>query len=500
MSLYRFFELVPGILAWSTIIVVIVASRFTPAAVAIFIILFDTYWLFKTIYLSLHLRSTFIKMRANLKINWLERIKELKEWSDVYHLVILPMYREPYEVVRDSFLSLRKMNYPRDRMIVVLSAEEAGGSAARTVLNQIEQEFGKDFFRFLKTVHPAGLPGELQGKGSHETWAGKEVKRLIIDPLGIDYEKIMVSVFDVDTQVPPDYFGRLTHSFLTAEHPQRSSYQPIPLFNNNIYEAPLFARVVAMSATFWHMMQQERPEKITTFSSHSMPFKALIEIGFWETDLVSEDSRIFWQCYLHYDGDWRTVPLFYPVSMDANVAPTFWQTMRNIYRQQRRWGWGVENIPYTLYGFVKNKRIALNKKIYWTFNKVEAFHSWATNSLLIFALGWLPIFLGGEVFNDTLLSFSLPQVTRTIMSLAMVGIASSAVLSLMLLPPKPDWFRLRHYFLYLVQWLFMPVTLIIFGAFPALEAQTRLMLSGRFRLDYWFTPKHRREPVIAKKS
>src|SRR3989344_569782 len=198
MSLYRFFEFVPAALAWSTLIIVVLASRYIPTAAAIFIILFDIYWLLKTIYLSLHLRYSFVKMRKYLKIDWLEKIKNLKSeeitqpnfpWENVYHLVILPMYREPYEVVQESFNSLRQMNYPKDKFIVVLSAEEAGGREAKAVLRQIEEEFGQDFFKFMTTIHPSDLPGEIPGKGSHETFAAKEAKRLIIDPEGIGYEK-----------------------------------------------------------------------------------------------------------------------------------------------------------------------------------------------------------------------------------------------------------------------------------------------------------------------
>jgi len=37
----------------------------------------------------------------------------------------------------------------------------------------------------------------------------------------------------------------------------------------------------------------------------------------------------------------------------------------------------------------------------------------------------------------------------------------------------------------------MPLTIIFFGAFPALEAQTRLALGGRWRLGFWVTPKSR---------
>ncbi|MBI1838928.1 MAG: glycosyltransferase family 2 protein [Candidatus Colwellbacteria bacterium] len=435
-------------------------------------------------------------MKEYLKNDWLEKLKGGEAgWQELYHLIILPMYNEPHEVVRESFLTLAKSNYPKDKLIVVLAIEERAGEKAKEVARRISAEFGASFFRFLVTSHPANLPGELAGKGSNETWAGKKVKELVIDPLKLPYEKILVSVFDVDTQVLPNYFARLTYAYLSETDRDQASYQPIPLFTNNIFETPALARVIAFSSTFWHMMNQSRPERITTFSSHSMPFKALVEIGFWATNHVSEDSLIFWQCYLHYNSNWRVVPLFYPVSMDANVAPKFWQTMTNVYKQQRRWAWGVENIPYMLYGFTENKSIPLRKKAYWTFHIIESFHSWATNALMIFALGWLPLYFGGEEFNKTLLSYNLPQITRFLLTLTSVGIVSSAILAIILLPPKPNWFRPIHYFMYLIQWIVMPATLIIFGAMPALEAQTRLMLGGKLRLGFWVTPKMRSKTI-----
>jgi len=110
---------------------------------------------------------------------------------------------------------------------------------------------------------------------------------------------------------------------------------------------------------------------------------------------------------------------------------------------------------------------------------------------MIFALGWLPIYLGGANFNFTVLSYNLPQTTRFIMTLAMVGVVSAAILSIILLPPKPNWFKKRHYIFYILQWFLMPITLVIFGAIPAFEAQTRMMLGGKFRLGFWVTPKHR---------
>src|SRR5258708_5307574 len=405
----RFFEILPGALAWLTIILMFVLSWRLPAEISIFIILFDIYWLLKTIYLTLHLRATLSEMKKNLKIDWILRLTEWKEsgWENIHHLIILPMFDEPYEVVRESFVRLTEAHYPKEKLMVVLGLEERAGDAARSVGEKIQKEFEKEFGQFLVTVHPKNIPGELPGKGSNETWAAMRAKEMFIDPKGFLPRNILVSVFDIDTQVFPEYFGRLTHVYLSVKNPLRAIYQPIPLFINNIHEAPALARVTAFSTTFWQMMQQSRPERLTSFSSQSVPLQVLLDIGFWQKAIVSEASRVFWQGYLTYHGDFRVEPLFYPLSMDANVAPTFWGTMKNLYRQQRRWGWGCENIPYVLEGFRKDPLIPRSKKRYWKFNLIEGFHSWATNSIMIFALGWLPVFLGGAHFHYTLLSYSL---------------------------------------------------------------------------------------------
>ena len=478
-------------MTWATFISLILLSWRLPAWVAAFIILFDTYWLLKTIYLMFHLRASYMKMRTNLKTDWGKRLEDSgKSWRDIYHLVILPMYNEPYELVRETMESLSANHYPKHKILVVLAAEESRRPETEATVRKIEAEYGGRFFKFLVSWHPANLPGEISGKGSNSAWAAERA-RLLIDEMKIAYEKILVSVFDADTQIFPDYFGCLTWNFLTAENPQRSSFQPIPFFTNNIYQTSALGRVIAFSSTFWQMVMQSRPNALVTFSSHSMPFKALVDIGFWQRNVVSEDSRIFWQCLLHYHGDWRVVPLLYPVSMDANVAPSFIQTMKNLYKQQRRWAYGAENIPYLLTGFIKDKLIPFRKKFFWAKEQIGGFFSWATHSLMIFLLGWLPIWLGGRIFKSTLLSYSLPETTQAIMTIASIGIATSAILGIILLPKKPVWFKPYHYLGYVAQWLLTPVTLMVFGSIPAIESQTRLMLGGKFRLGFWVTPKTR---------
>lgn len=479
----------PGALAWATLLGLAFFSWYRPVWVALFIIAFDIYWLLKTVFLSFHLRSAFGRMREHLATDWQKKLKVLP-WQNIYHVVFLPFYKEDLALVRATFKALAAADYPKERLIVVLAKEKRAGAPAAEIAEAIQHEFGETFFKLFITTHPANLTDEIPGKGSNLAFSAEETKEKIIDPLKIPYQNIVVSAFDIDTIAPPQYFLCLTYHYVTARVPTRTSYQPIPIYINNIWQTPSFARVVSLSATFWHMMQQERPERQTTFSSHSMSWVSLVDVGFWQKNMVSEDSRIFWQCYFRYHGDYRVQPLFYPVYMDANVAPTFWHTLVNQYKQQRRWGYGAENIPYFVFGFLKDKKIPLRAKLYYISVVGESFWSWATNALMIFLLGWLPLWLGGDVFNTTILSYNLPRFARTLMQIAMLGIVSSAYITMLLLPPLPKGHGRFRYVWMLAQWLLMPATILIFGNLPGLEAQTRLML-GKY-MGFWVTEKTRK--------
>jgi len=487
--LYRFLEIFPGFLSLGTLISTFLLSALAPIVVAIFIILFDIYWLLKIGYLSFHQLSSFFQMKKNLKIDWLKRIKKIKDWEKIYHLIILPFYKEGKEIVEASLKAIVDCQYPKEKMIVVLAIEERAGETSQKIAKEMAEKFSKNFSQFLVTIHPKDLPGEIAGKGSNVAWAIKIAKERIITPLKISPENIIVSNFDIDTRPYPQYFSCLTFHFLTAKKPQLSAYQPIPVYNNNIWLAPAFSRVVATSGTFWQMMQQERPEQLVTYSSHSLPFKVLEEVGY-PSNLVSDDSRIFWKSYLFYNGNYKVIPLHYPVSMDVVMAKNLIRTITNQYRQQRRWAWGVENIPYLLFGFLKNRKISFFEKIRRSSDILDGFWSWATSSLLIFFLGWLPLILGGERFNLTIFAYNLPRLTRNLMTLAMTGMIVSAILSFKILPPKPkNWGALKSFSI-VSQWLLLPVTLIFFGAIPALDAQTRLVL-GKY-LGFWPTEKIRK--------
>ncbi len=488
-TLYRLLEILPGFLSWLTILGTIFLSFFLPKAAAYFIIAFDTYWVLKTIYLSVHLRHNWKRLKHNLSINWREMLEKLK-YEHVWHVVMLPFYTENIEVVEQSMKALLDTDYDKKRFIIVLAGEEKGGEKDLETMRIIAERYAGKFGHLITTVHPADLPGEMAGKGSNIAYAAEEVRKRILDPHQIPYEDALVSAFDIDTVAYKQYFNCITWHFLTAERPHHTSFQPVPFYHNNIWHAPAISRVAAGSSTFWQMMQQERPEKLATFSSHSVSFKALHEIGYWQKNMVSEDSRIFWNLYLAHDGDYTVTPISYPVSMDANLAPTYRQTAINIYKQHRRWSWGAENVPYLLMGFIKNKSIPLRTRLRTALIQIEGYWSLATSPILIFLLGWLPVVLGGYQFNQTVLSHNLPMFTRNMMIVAMAGLILSAMIFISFLPERPKDVKKVSKWHMALQWILIPFTITIFGAIPGLDAQTRLMF-GKY-MGFWVTPKHRK--------
>ncbi|MFA6473714.1 MAG: glycosyltransferase family 2 protein [Patescibacteria group bacterium] len=490
---YRTLEMIPGIFIWSAFILAVGLSFIKPLWVIVFIIAFDALWLIRISYLLVYLLTSYRRFRHDSHVDWLAKTQPLPKYQEIYHLIFLPTYKEPVEVVDQSLASLKNIRYPLDRLLVVLCGEQKDHEHFQKVSAAMQEKYEKIFGKFLVTEHPADVPGEVPGKGSNTAYAGKRAQKEIVDALGLPYENVVVSSFDVDTVVHPQYFACLTYHYLTVPNPTHASYQPVALYSNNVWESPFLMRVVAMSTTFWLMTEQMRPERLFTFSSHSMSFKTLVEVGFWQSDIVTEDSRIFIQGFIEYDGDYRVVPLFIPLSMDTVMSHTLRQSLKNQYVQQRRWAYGIENFPFMVWNFWGNKAIPFMKKFRYLFNQLEGSFSWATAPILIFILGRLPIAVANHQGLTSALTVNTPHVLSIMMTVSLVGLIASAMLSMTLLPPRPRHAPRWQWPIMFLQWIIFPVTMVAFGSIPATEAITRLML-GKY-LGFNVTEKMRKKDV-----
>lgn len=489
--LKRCLEIVPGIISWGIIILFIALAVFKPVACAIMIIIFDFYWIIRTIYLTTLLFLAHRQLAKQKNKDWFgDCLKLGKEWQELHHLIIFPVYKEGPDILRPSLGALRQCHYPKDKMILVMAFEERHPTS-RENAKILESEFGDEFFGYLSTFHPDGISGEKRTKGANATWAAQRAREFL-NKKGIPYEKVIISCFDADTCVEKEYFGCLTYHFLTQENPHQASYQPIPVYNNNIWQAPSFARVVETSSSFCQMIETMRWEKFVTFSSHSMSFKTLVDIGYWPVDMVSDDSVIYWKAFLFYKGRYRVVPLYITVSMDAAYDRNLFKTIWMQYKQKRRWAWGIENFPFLVNGFMNSSDISLFIKVRRTFHLLESHITWAVWAIIVVLIGPLPVLLGGAFFQQTAISYNLPRITGVLFNFTLATSLAWIVLSRMLLPPRPkNVSRIKNAITF-AEWLLVPLVILVLGSTPALDAQTHMML-GRYME---FNPTEKRRKVI----
>ncbi len=486
----RFYEILPGALVWITLIGAFIFSYWYPLIVICFVIAFDIYWLLRIAYYIPFLLSSWFKYRRSLKRDWQKMAGETPGYDRIRHLVMLPTYHEPLDVLKTTFETLLNCSTPADRILICLGGEERDAENFNGYAEEIRKAYGDRFLSLTITVHPKNLPDEIPGKGSNLNWMAHQMVP-VVESLGIAPEDLIVHSFDVDTVAHPQYFAAVTYSYLTIQDPTRSSYQPVALYNNNLWDATAPVRVAMFGTTFWLMTELSRPEGMMTFSSHSMSWRMLLDVGFWQKDIVSEDSRIFLQALVHYHGDYRVTPIHLPVSMDS-VAGSYIGSLRALYKQMRRWAWGVENYPFMSNAFRKDREMPLSVKVTYIFKQLEGMYTWATAPLLITILGKLPFWLAPDTYRSFALFQNTPFTLERLMQFALVGVFVSAGLALTLLPPRPAHVPRRNAIVvWVLQWLLLPVTFIVFGSIPAIDAQTRHMVGGRFRLGFNVTKKTR---------
>ncbi|MFH0754045.1 MAG: glycosyltransferase family 2 protein [Candidatus Omnitrophota bacterium] len=515
-GLERFFEIVPGALSWGIIIGMSVLSFYYPLMAAVIMIAFIFFWVMRLFYMNIFLIISYVRLKADSGTDWMERIrgiddldnylrnfpvvKDMKGWgerlscwlqrqhlealqksgsrpprsTEIFHLVIIPVLREGREVVEPGIRGMVSGGFPAKRVFVVIALEEAAHDVVKEDMAAIRAQYRESFWDLKLVVHPGNLPGEARVKGANCTYAAK-IAAKIFEQHKILTENIIVSCFDADTIATADYLSCLTYHFLMTPDRNRASYQPIPVYHNNIWQAPSFARVMDVGTSFFQMIEATNPRKLVTFSSHSMGFQALTEVGFWPVDVISDDSAIFWKALIHFDGHYRVVPMYTMVSMDIASGRNWHRTLVNIYRQKRRWAWGVENFPIVMRAFLKPSPMPWGQKFVHGLKLLDTFVSWATWSFLLTFVSWLPAVFASREFASSIVYYTAPRIKGTIFSLASVGVIVCMVLSLSLLPKEGKGWNVWRRVLHVFEWLFMPIFILVLSAFPALDAQTRLM-------------------------
>ena len=329
-KLYRFFEILPGAISIGAIVLLVVLSFLSPLAASLYILLLVLLTFVRAITTAYRTVQGRVVMQRTSAIDWSKRLDDLnhpakalqkyerqspRELRKTYRLldhvsnlrslvdgdgyprpnqivnvVIVALYNESYDVLGPTFTNLAQMDYDiKRRLVVFVAYEQRGGQAALDTVEQIRKHWQGTFRDLVFVEHPAGLPKEVVGKGANLSYTGPKVSEWVRKHR-LDSKNVIITTLDSDNKPDKKYFSYLTYEWIMTPNRQQCSFQPICLFNNNLWDVPAPMRVAATSNSFWNVVSSMRPTTLKNFASHSQGLYPLEEMGFWSKRTIVEDD------------------------------------------------------------------------------------------------------------------------------------------------------------------------------------------------------------------
>jgi len=481
----RILEVAPGMVSWSLILFPIWGSLVVPLAVAYYVLAFAIYWLYRSVLVAVLALVGHFRIQAAVRYDWLGDVAVFPDWTEVHHVILIPTFKEPLHTLVRTLKGLQQQTYPKRKLHVVVSFEGREGEEAKIKARELTKEFGRVFGDLVVTSHPE-IAGEVKGKSANMAWAAKVAAKEVVrqKKLAVDY--VTVTNEDADVILSPNYFACLTYQFL--DHPKRwrRIWQPAVMYYNNIWRVPAPIRVLA---TVWSVVQiylLTRQETLINFSTYSTSFKMIAKIGFWDTDVIPEDYRLFFKSWFYFKGGIEVEPIWLPALADAAESTSYWRTLANQYQQVKRWAWGVSDNAYVVKQWIAAEKVPVWKKTFWLFKFWEIHFLWPVHWFAITVGAFFPPLLN-PVFARTMLGKTLPQVTSTILILSLVALVTVWLVHIRERPKHPDQTSVWRRMLMPFELLLLPILGFFFSFLPGLDAHTRLML-GRY-IDYRVTEK-----------
>jgi hypothetical protein len=496
---YRFFEALPGVLSWFMLLLPLILSLINVTLAAVFVLVYLLINFTRAIAGAIRALQGLRHLKRYQALDWLAMLHELEagevqdpqevrpKWhydallrlsvqpkviepSEIVHAVIVATYKEVREVLQPTIESLLKSNYDMKKVIFVLAYEGRAGEATEKLAKGLTAEYGVHFMHAMAIKHPR-LPGEILGKGGNVTYAGRELQKYL-EKVNIDPLRVLVTTLDADNRVHKNYLAALSYTYAVCHDPVHASFQPVSMYTNNIWDAPAPMRVLATGNSFFNIVLSLRPHALRNFSSHAQPMAGLLETDFWSVRTIVEDGHQFWRSYFRFDGNYRVYPLYVPIYQDAVLSDGYIKTLKAQFIQLRRWTWGASDVAYVVdKGFFSKNKVPRLDLIAKLWRLLEGHVTWAVGPILILVSGFIP-----ALFHPTSFAANeLPLIVSRIQTVALIGVVVIVFVALKTLPPRPERYRRHRSLFMLLQWVYLPVTSIVYNSLAALYSQTRLI-------------------------
>ena len=512
-KLYRFLEILPGLISYGAIILIFILSWLDPVLGAIYLFIIIASTLVKAISVAFRTVQGYEVIKRAERVDWRKRMEDLERPHEaferlhdedgksyhydehienlkmiiamhseypnpknIYHAVIMTAYNEGIEILDPSIEAVKNNTFPSERIIFTLAYEERGGEAIEKTAQKLAEKYKGVFKDFLLVKHPANIPGEVIGKGPNLTYAGYKVAEYF-EEHNLPIETTIVTSLDSDNRMASKYLDSVAYEFITHPNRQQLSYQPVSLFMNNIWDAPAPTRVIAVSNSFFNVITTMRPHVIRNFASHSQPLQALKAMDFWSKRTIVEDGHQYWRSLFFFRGNYSVLPIRIPIYQDAVIDETFWKTVKAQFIQVRRWYYGASDVAYVGSKlFIRRERRPVP---FWLlfpkfWRLLDGHVTLAILAPIVAFGGWVPMIM--NLSSHNMVAYNLPNIVSIVETFASIGLLITILVSLRMLPKRPAKYRKGKTILMIIQWILMPITSILYQSIAAFYAQTRLML------------------------
>ena len=482
-QVHRALELLTGALTWGLITAPVWGALLAPAKWAWFATAFSLYWLYKSVSVAITATLAYRRLLVSQKCDWLGAVQQRSGWRAVHHVVVFPCFNEPVGVLAESLRHLVAQDYPHDRISVLLAFEEREAGAPAKA-RELQAAFEGYFAHFWTTLHP-DRPGEVWGKSSNLAHAVPWARRALAADATIRLDRVLVTVCDADARLDSRYLSALTSRYLEQTDAQYVLYQPAVLFHANIRRLPLPLRVLNSMYSVMQLSRMCVGFRLITQSNYSLPLELCHRAGYWDVDVIPEDSHMFFKALFRCGERVRVVPLYVPVWSDAAEGPNWWRTVLSHYRQARRWAWGISDVPFLVWQVVRRGRPALVPRYVHPVHYAHEHFLWSSHWFWLAGSFNLLPFLAPS-FAASEIGHELAELASAAFTACLPSLVVLIWLNWKLRPPGAER-SVREVVGFLASWLCLPVVGFVLVALPAVDAHTRLLL-GQY-LRYQVTEK-----------
>lgn len=539
-KLYRFFEILPGAISIGAIVLLIILSFLSPLAASLYILFLVLLTFVRAITTAYRTIQGRLAMQKTVSVDWKTRLDDLshpkialKKYANltnaeikrnyklrdhiarlhnlansdgypkprqILNVVMVALYNEKYEVLGPTFKNLSEMDYDiKKNLVVFVAYEQRGGQAALDTVAEIKKHWTGVFRDLVFVEHPTGLPDEVIGKGPNLTYAGPKVSEWV-QQHHIDSKNVIITTLDSDNKPDRQYFSYLTYKWIITPNRQQCSFQPICLFNNNLWDVPAPMRVVALSNSFWNVVSSMRPGTLKNFASHSQGLYPLEQMNFWSKRTIVEDGHQYWRSYFFFDGDYEVVPLRMGIGQDAVLSSTYRRTLKAQFIQMRRWAYGASDDAYIATHLLSKDYRGSKLDGWWRFfQSLEGHISLACMAPIVGFGAFAPLYINPMAAHTSILVNDLPLIVSRVQQIAVIGLVVTVIASLSMLPPRPKRYKKSKNILMILQWVFMPINAIVYSSASAYVAQWRLM-TGHYMDKFDVTEKAVKKDTGPKKQ